>query len=603
MNKIIGVAIVMLVLFSGCSRKEELDRAEIEGILTEAARYVLERTTKKPGGQPFAIGTVDGEWIGAINNDPKTFNEITARDGDTNTIVSVLFDYLADYDPYTHEWLPNLADFEIEVNEATDSMRVIFTLRDDIYWTTSGQSRAEGIQVTSDDPIFWYNRIEGNQDLQHPGYAGQFINLPDGTSARVTVEKIDERRFAFIYPRIVANPILSSNMFFGPRHIYEPALDEGGIEGVLNVLSIDTDVTTIPSIGQHHIVEYTPGVRVVLQRNPNYWKQDETGTSLPYSERIIMRIVPDLNSEYLLFKEGTKDSHSVRPEDLDELIDAEDPDYAVYNGGATLGAAMISFNQNPDGADPILQGWFIQTPFRQAMSSLLNRVRIAQQIYRGLAMPARHFFARPNPYFDEDIRLEYTYDPPRAIELLAEIGIERDDEGLMRDAEGNAIEFDLILGAENNVGINVANIFADELEQVGITLNVRPIDFQKLVENLTVTYDWDAVLFGGFVAYWPSSGSNVWQSSGNFHIWHPLQETPATEWEARIDELYNEGRFTVDIDAAKTIYDEYQRLLLEQVPVLHIVHQTSFLAVRDRWDNVFYDTLNGLDSDYLFLKP
>ncbi|TVR91264.1 MAG: ABC transporter substrate-binding protein, partial [Spirochaetaceae bacterium] len=273
-----------------------------------------------------------------------------------------------------------------------------------------------------------------------------------------------------------------------------------------------------------------------------------------------------------------------------------------FNGGATLGSAFFTFNQNPNTLDPLKYSWFSQTEFRQAMSSMLNRERIVRQVYRGLAEPAHHFFARVNPMFDEDIRLEFTFNPDRALELLESIGMRRDADGTMRDADGNAIDFTISLGAENNIGIDIAQIFADELSEIGVRARVRPIDFQRVVEMLTNTYDWEVVTVSLGTNYWPSSGSNVWQSSGNFHLWNPLQDSPATEWEARIDYLYNEGRFTLDQDEAKEIYDEFQRILLTELPVIYIVHPWAFLAIRDRWQNVRYDTLGGLKSERLFLE-
>ena len=251
--------------------------------------------------------------------------------------------------------------------------------------------------------------------------------------------------------------------------------------------------------------------------------------------------------------------------------------------------------------DPLVYSWFSQTEFRQAMSAVLNRDRIASQVYRGLAEPALHFFARANPYFDEEIRQRFSYDPDQARELLAEIGIRPNAAGLMEDADGNHIEFNIHVGAENNVGVDIMNIFADELKQIGITGNVRPIDFQKLVQMLTSTFDWHVATASLGSNYWPEGGSNVWQSKGNFHLWHPLQEEPYTEWETRVDHLYNEGRFTIDKEKAKAIYDEYQQLLLDQAPMIYIVYPLSFLAVRNKWGNVFYDTLNSLDSTYLYL--
>ncbi len=602
---VVGLLFALSFALVSCGGKgEEVTLEEAQSQRAENRSEMLSGTVERHGPPEYTLGTVGGTWVSSINNDPKTFNELNARDGDTGTVIAGLSDALADYDPYKKEWIPNLCDFEIEADEAADSMRVIFTLRDDLYWTLPGmQTREEGVKVTSDDVIFWYDEIEGDPELQQPGYVGQFIELADGSDARVTIEKIDERRFAFVYPRIVANPLLSSNMGFGPRYLYEAAKKERGVEGVMNLFAVDSDVTQIPSLGVYHIIEYTPGVRVVLQRNPHYWKTDAAGTSLPYMEQVIMRIVPDRNTELLLFKDGTKDSYSVRPEDLDELLAAENRDYTIYDGGETFGTSWIVFNQNQANVDEVVNSWFVRTQFRQAMSSLLNRERIAQQVYRGLASPSLYFFPAINPMYNPDIELEYTFNRERALALLSEIGMKRDDTGVMRDAAGNAVEFDIIMGAESNLGIDIANVFADELNEVGITLNVRPIDFQKLVESLTATYDWEVMLFGGWAQPWPSSGSNVWQSNGNFHLWYPLQNEPVTGWEARLDYLYNEGRFTLDRDERLALYDEFQRIILTELPVLFIVHPLSFAAVRDKWQNVFYDTLGGLDSTYLYLEP
>jgi peptide/nickel transport system substrate-binding protein len=597
--------VVPALLFATGQAEEEVTEEQAAQLRTEVENEILQKTVSRPGPGEYELAEPGGTWTTTITNDPTTFNTLIARDADTRAIIDPLFDFLADYDPYAREFIPNAASFEIEVDQPNDKLRVVFTLRDDLYWTTPGQTREEGVKITSDDVIFWYDEIDGDPDFQLPAYPGQFVDMPDGSQERITIEKIDERSFALNYPRIVANPILSSNMTFGPRHIFEPAKEEGGVEAVLNLLSVDTDPTTIPSMGSSHIVEYTPGVRVVMRSNPNYWKTDDEGTTLPYIQETIYRIVPDKDTEFLLFKDGTKEGYSLRPEDLDELLAVEDPDFTVFNGGESLGSAFISFNQNPDTMDPLLYNWFSQMEFRQAMSSLLNRPRIVDQVYRGLAEPAHYFFARANPMFDPDIKLDFTYNPERAIEILETIDITQGDDGLMYDADGNHVEFDMQIPIENNISIDIANIFADELEQVGITVNVRPMDFPRIVEMLTRTYDWTATMVSLGANYWPSGGSNVWQSSGNFHLWHPLQEEPATEWEARVDYLYNEGRFTIDSERQKEIYDEYQEILLTQLPLMYIVHPLSFLAVRDRWGNVYYDTLGGLggrDSDYIFLQ-
>ena len=115
---------------------EEMSEGEAMSEREKARAEILAKTVERPGGKEWELGTVGGTWLTSINNDPRTFNTMLARDGDTGAVVGVLFDSLADYDPYTREFKPNLASFEVEVDEAADSLTVIYTLRDDLYWTT-----------------------------------------------------------------------------------------------------------------------------------------------------------------------------------------------------------------------------------------------------------------------------------------------------------------------------------------------------------------------------------------------------------------------------------------------------------------------------------
>ena len=238
------------------------------------------------------------------------------------------------------------------------------------------------------------------------------------------------------------------------------------------------------------------------------------------------------------------------------------------------------------------------------MSSLLNRDRVVSQVYRGLAEPMLYFFPPPNPFYNPDIRLRHTFDAERALELLASIGMTQDAAGIMRDSQGRAVEFDLAIQTDASVISDTAAIIADEAARIGIRINVRPTDFQRLVEQLTGTWDWASVIITLGVQFWPTQGSNVWSSSGNLHLWHPLQESPATHWEARIDYLYNEGSFTIDTERAQAIWDEFQTIVLEYLPVIYLVRPRSFFALNNRWDftNFFFDNISGAETSYLFLQ-
>jgi peptide/nickel transport system substrate-binding protein len=595
---------ILALTLSSCAKNEELSLEELEANSAEGLQELLAKTRTKPWrGEEFAPGRLGGTWNSSMIKDPKSFNHLIAeRDAETAGIMRMLTDYLVEYDVVRREWKARCASPRIVVNEAEQTLDVIYTLRDNLYWSYYNSNRK--IPVTSDDVVFWYDEIEGDENFQSSAYNGQFLIMEDGDEARITIHKIDDKSFRFHFPRIIADPLLTTNRDFGPRHVYEPAKKAKGVQGVLDLFSVASDPRQIPSMGQWFLVEYVQSQRLVFKRNPDYWNKNSAGISIPYIEEDIVQILPDQNTQYLVFKEGKLETYGARPEDIDELVNKQNNGYTVFNAEGNMGAGMWSFNQNPQNSNEPYYDWFTKKEFRQAMSCLLNRQRINAQVYRGLAEPKLDFFPPPNPFFNPDIVLEYQYSPAKALDLLKSAGFTRNRRGELHDDKNRRVEFDLSFTADNNVTADIASIIVDELGKIGIKVNIRATDFQKLVEQLTSTYDWQTIMIGLGTNLFPSQGSNVWPSDGNLHLWHPLQEKPFTEWEARIDYLYNEGSYTIDRQKAFAIWDEYQRLILEQCPVIYLMRMRGFWAIQNRWDftNVYYDNLNGAETEYIFLS-
>ena len=598
-----------MVLSSACSRQEEVEQSEVEGLRSVTENTILENTIYKPGPSEYSVGKKGGNLVFPVFDDPKTFNIINVRDAGTSNIISFSFDTLADYDPYKREFIPRLATFTIDRDMENRLTFVTYTLRDDIYWRTASGDK---VKVTSDDLVFWYNDIQGNPNYQM-GYDTQFIETKSGDSKQITIEKLSDREVRFTVPEIIANPVYYTNMSFGPRYKYEEFLakDTSPDKDYENLFALDMDPKEFPSLTGYVLSEYKPGQYIEYKNieDKDFWQKDTDGATLPYISSITFKIVKTDTTQVLLFKQGELAAVGVQIAQLSNMLDSikalKPPDGIVYNKGPSLDSSFISFNQNPN-SGRYEQRWFIQKEFRQAMSMLLPREKIIEQVYSGLGEPAIYFFSKQNKFFDKNISLEYTYNPEKAKQLLEKIGFEYKDDGLLYDDNGMHVEFDFNFGTGVQQSETIAGLFQEELEKIGITMRVIPLDFQFLVENITKTFQWDAIMVGvSGATYFPESAPSVWLSKGATHVWNPSQKVPATQWERRVDELYYQGLYTLDDVERKKIYDEYQKIILEQVPLLYIAYSYSFTATKNSIQNVFLDNLKGSvlsDSEYLYLE-
>jgi peptide/nickel transport system substrate-binding protein len=73
-----------------------------------------------------------------------------------------------------------------------------------------------------------------------------------------------------------------------------------------------------------------------------------------------------------------------------------------------------------------------------------------------------------------------------------------------------------------------------------------------------------------------------WSSAGTFHLWNPGQKSPATPWEARIDEIVQQQATQRDASVRRQLFAEAQRLLAEHVPTIHIAAPHVTIAIGSR---------------------
>jgi len=258
--------------------------------------------------------------------------------------------------------------------------------------------------------------------------------------------------------------------------------------------------------------------------------------------------------------------------------------------------------------EPKKMRWFSQPKFRQAVAHAIDRPSIIKSIYAGRAEEGGSFISAAIKKWHNPNVPKYPYDPARARALLKQIGIEdRNNDGVLEDAEGNVLEFTFNTNVGNNTREKVAVIIQSDLKKLGIKLNFKPVDFNALVSMIDDTFDYDAILLGlGGGGTDPAANMNVLKSEGFTHFWFPRQKSPATPWEARIDQLMNAQLKELDEAKRKALFDEVQVIMAAELPFIYTVQQFNYAAYRKDLGNVRPTVLSSYrvtwNAEELYLK-
>ena len=118
--------------------------------------------------------------------------------------------------------------------------------------------------------------------------------------------------------------------------------------------------------------------------------------------------------------------------------------------------------------------------------------------------------------------------------------------------------------AGNKYRERMATMIQEDLQKIGIHVNVVTLDFPSLIARMTQTFDYEAILLGlTNVGLDPNEQMNVWLSSSENHQWNPSEKTPETTWEAEIDRLMRAQASSADAKKRKESFDRVQEIAVE----------------------------------------
>jgi len=334
-----------------------------------------------------------------------------------------------------------------------------------------------------------------------------------------------------------------------------------------------------PGLGPFLMAERKPGVSIFLKRNPQYWKRDADGKLLPRAESIRLDIEQNRDLELLRFRRGEVHLIDKLTPDLYDRLVTEAPGTAI-DAGATTDMEFLWFNQAPQA--PLaarVKEWFRSTAFRRAVSQAINRADLCRVVYRGHASPSAGPVSPSNKLWRNEKLTVEPFDPAGAAKRLESDGFKLQG-GVLSDHGGNAVEFSIITNAGSKTRERMAVMIQNDLQTLGIKVNIVTLDFPSLIERITRTLNYEVCLLGLVnVDPDPSELMNVLLSSASNHPWNPSQKTPETTWEAEIDRLMLAQAATADQLARKKKWDRVQEILREQAPVVYLLHPNSLSAV------------------------
>ena len=505
-------------------------------------------------------------------NDPSTFNYAL-----NNSPYSV-FGYI-----YSGLLITNGITAELEAALAkswqisTDKQRITFTLREGLKWS-------DGEPLTADDVLFTYQNVYLNPKI--PNVFRDFLRI-GSTGILPSVEKLDQRRVEFTLSEPFA-PFLraAGTLAILPAHALRSSVlstDANGNPKFLSTWGSDTNPHEIIGNGPYRIESYSPSERMVLQRNPYYWRSDTQGNPMPYIDRLVWQIIPSTDNQLLRFRSGELDSLQVTSEAF-RLLKREEKrgKYKIYNGGPRSGIRFVSFNlnqarnaQEEPFVEPIKSRWFNNLAFRQAVAYAINRERIKNNIYRGLGEVQHSPIAVQSPYYlspEEGLKV-YNYNPQKARQLLLNAGFKYNSFKELEDWDGNRVEFTILVKSEEKSRIDAAVQIKQDLSQIGIKADLQVLNFNVVLQKLLARRDWECYV-GAFEAgvVEPNFVSVFWSSGGSFHQFNqgsqagedPLKGWKVSDWEQEIDSLFTAGVKELDQKKRKLIYGRFQQVVAEE---------------------------------------
>lgn len=460
---------------------------------------------KKPEGGDDPKDEVKEVLVVGTGADAVTLDPHGTNDQPSSRVSKQIYDTLI-FQTEELDLIPGLAESWEEVDDRTFE----FKLRKGVKFHNGEELKASDVKFT----------LERAKRSSHIGHIVGPIS---------EVEVVDDYTFKLSTAEPFA-PILT--------HLAHPAAAILNEKAVVEYLEdedaeFDTEYGLHPvGTGPFKFKAWSAGDSITIERNDDYW-----GDKAKMKE-VIFKSITDNSVRTIQLEAGDIDiAYDIQPNDVDRV---ENDANLVLQRDSNLSTTYIGFNVDKKPLDDVR--------VRQAINHAINMQAVVDSVYHGVGSAAKGPLG-PNVFGSYQGLEGYAYDVEKAKELLADAGL----------VDGFKIS---LWTNENQQRIDIATIVENQLEAIGIEVEVEVVEWDKYLKD-TADGKHDMFILG-----WTTVTADA--DYGLYALFHSSQVGEAGNRSyyrsAEVDKLLDQGRTTVDADERADFYKQAQEIIRDDAP-------------------------------------
>lgn len=473
-----------------------------------------------------------GVLTNAMIGEPNNLIAMIAGDSASSAIAGQIFNALLKYD----QNLGFEGDLADSWTISDDYKKITFNLKQDIKW-------ADDKPFTCEDVLFTWKKVTDPDTRTPYGSDYQLVSSASCANNHIFIAEYDE-------PYAPALETWAS-LHILPEHLLK------------NENINDTYFSLNPTGTNFYALdEWTTGQQVKLKTNPN------SVHGRPLLEKKITRIIPDLSSQFMELIAGNIDLMNINPIQYSRVF----PSRSELNDKINLykemgnGYTYLGFNLKKKPFDDL--------NIRKAISYAINKEEIINGVLLGLGEEITSPY-KPGTYWENRSINKISFDVSKSRELLEKSGYQLNANNIY-EKDGKPLAFE-ILTNQNKQREMTAVLIQRRLQDIGIDVSIRVIEWASFVNRFIKTGEFEAVVLGWSLSLDPDQ----------YSIWHSSQDGPGQfnfigYNNSRVDTLLENGRKELKNEKRKQIYDEFSKIIYDEQPIIYLYAGYGLTAIHKK---------------------